>query len=169
LKLSIKLAGIFASGAFVMVSLVTYANRVDPTDLLQLVSTSLQYIVGYLTGSAPSIPDTGVDTSLSNPLKVFQWGVFGALVGGAIGYMMGNILENPEGPPKQPAKPKQRPRQASVSFKDNTAEMDDMVEKAVDPDRATAPVDSEEPESNEPATQAPEEPRAEEPLPPSPS
>ncbi len=101
IKLSYKLAGVFATGAFVLVGLTTYAGSMDPVKLIMALISSIQYLIDYFSGNVESTGVSHLDTSLSNPMKVIQWGAPGALVGGVIGYYIGDIFSNPKGGEKK--------------------------------------------------------------------
>ncbi len=101
IKLSYKLAGIFATGSFILVGLTTYADSVEPSKLIMAFVSSIQYLINYFSGTVESTGMNHLDTSLNNPMRVLQWGAPGAFVGGVIGYYIGDIFSNPKGSQEQ--------------------------------------------------------------------
>jgi len=89
-KLSLKLAGITGTGAFLLVSLMTYVGSMD--------------VLGLLSGH-PQQLDAVMDLSLAKPLKVLTLALPSVFIAGFLGYFLGNVLSHPKGPIKKPTKP----------------------------------------------------------------
>jgi hypothetical protein len=75
MKLPQKLAGVFATGTFLLVSLTVYISAMNPGNLMD-----------------------GVDTALSTPLKILTLALPSALVAGILGFILGSTWSNPKGP-----------------------------------------------------------------------
>jgi hypothetical protein len=83
MKLPVQLAGLFASGAFIVTALPSFFQQVLPSQLSMSTSSNMELISGV---------------SLAETL-LFSLG--GTVVAGIIGFMIGNILSKPSGKPKK--------------------------------------------------------------------
>lgn len=90
MKLAHKFAGVFACGAFILVSLTTYFASMNP---ITLVESALN----------PQTMDEVVDTSLERPLKVLTLAFPSAVAAGILGYLLGGVLGKPKRPVKSSA------------------------------------------------------------------
>lgn len=97
MKLGVKLCGLFASGAFVLIGLSGAFSTVDFGTLFSNVTT----------GDAP---DTAIDTTLSAPLKVLYYAVPGAVLAGFLGYWIGSTLSHPKGPSQEEIRRRKKER-----------------------------------------------------------
>jgi hypothetical protein len=76
MKLSIKLAGLFGSGVFVLTAVPGFFQQVKPSDINAMMSDAPQGM---------------------NILESLGFSLLGAVVAGVIGYIMGDILSSPRG------------------------------------------------------------------------
>lgn len=99
MKLAIKLAGVFATGAFLLVSLTTYVGSLDVASLIMGKSQNLSAIM---------------DISMAKPLRVLTLAIPSTILAAILGYILGNTFDHPKGSPKK---------------KTRTSPLDEMLEK----------------------------------------
>lgn len=85
MKLSVRMAGICGSGAFILAALPGFYQQAKPVDISQMA-----------TGVLPGM----------NIIETLLISLGGSIVAGFIGYLIGDILANPKGPPKKKKQPK---------------------------------------------------------------
>src|ERR1044072_4571855 len=79
MKLSVKLAGLFGSGVFIITALPGFYQHVKPASMQSMVNDVIQ----------------GMDI-----LETLGISLGGAILAGAIGYLIGDILSKPQGKPQ---------------------------------------------------------------------
>lgn len=84
MKLSVRLAGLCGSGAFLLSALPGFYQQAKPTDIAQMA-----------TDVIPGV----------NIIETLLLSLGGAIVAGFIGYLIGDILSNPKGHPKKKKTP----------------------------------------------------------------
>ncbi len=128
MQLSKKLAGVFATGAFIIMGLTIFIGNTDP----------LTFLMALAKGQIA----VAVDTTMDRPMKVFTIAVPSAILAGLIGYFIGEVMANPAGP--KPSRSGNRPAQnartvqgsgmtGDETFIDDIEGMPDDLKSSADP------------------------------------